>query len=140
MAQARRMIVQKGSLAQGGIVTLQQLGQLCLDSQKLLQMNKLVPSQLPYDHLMNVVSYLVKTQVENMLPPEARTRTTKLAICEANEAVINICFKGRSKALRHLHRTHPVAVDWLFEVFAKVGDTSKLYLPNGRLQASSPNL
>ena len=33
-----------------------------------------------------------------------------MIICEDNEAVIKICLKGRSQALRHLHRTHRAAV------------------------------
>ena len=40
---------------------------------------------------------------------------------EDNEAVIKICQKGGSGALRHCHRTHRVAVDWLSEVFNTTG-------------------
>lgn len=40
---------------------------------------------------------------------------------EDNEAVIKICYKSRIGALRHCHRTHRVAMDWLFEVFKGVG-------------------
>ena len=39
-----------------------------------------------------------------------------MIICEDNEAVIGICLKGRSRALRHLHRTHRVAVDWIYDM------------------------
>ena len=39
-----------------------------------------------------------------------------LVIMEDNEAVIKILIKGRSNALRHLHRTHRINIDWLFEI------------------------
>ena len=35
-----------------------------------------------------------------------------LIIMEDNEAVIKILLKGRSNALRHLHRTHRIHIDW----------------------------
>ena len=40
-----------------------------------------------------------------------------LIVWEDNEAVIKIIMKGRSKALRHVNRTHRVNIDWLFEFF-----------------------
>ena len=33
---------------------------------------------------------------------------------EGNEAVIKMIFKGTSRAMRHMSRTHRVALDWLF--------------------------
>ncbi|MDP7560176.1 MAG: hypothetical protein QF745_06510, partial [Planctomycetota bacterium] len=50
---------------------------------------------------------MTHTQAENK---------TQMIICEDNEAVIKICLKGRSQALRHLHRTHRVAVDWIYDM------------------------
>ena len=38
-----------------------------------------------------------------------------LVILEDNDAVIKMCIKGRSPALRHVLRTHRVDLDWLFE-------------------------
>ena len=38
-----------------------------------------------------------------------------LYVFEDNEAVINMIFKGRSPTMRHVSRTHRVALDWLFE-------------------------
>ena len=38
-----------------------------------------------------------------------------LYICEDNEAVIKIMIKGRSPTLRHVSRTHGVALDWFFD-------------------------
>ena len=38
-----------------------------------------------------------------------------LYVFEDNEAVINIIIKGRSPTVRHVSRTHRVALDWLFD-------------------------
>ena len=34
---------------------------------------------------------------------------------EDNEAVIKMIIKGRSPTMRHVSRTHRVALDWLFD-------------------------
>ena len=39
-----------------------------------------------------------------------------MIVCEDNEAVIKVCAKGRSNALRHLPRVHTIALNWLFGV------------------------
>ena len=36
-------------------------------------------------------------------------------MCDDNEAVIKMIIKGRSPTMRHVSRTHRVALDWLFE-------------------------
>ena len=41
---------------------------------------------------------------------------TQMILCEDNEAVIKICAKGRSDALRHLPRVHKITLNWLFDV------------------------
>ena len=38
-----------------------------------------------------------------------------LYVFEDNEAVINMITKGRSPTMRHVSRTHRVALDWLFD-------------------------
>ena len=38
-----------------------------------------------------------------------------LYVFEYNEAVIEIIIKGRSPTMRHVSRTHRVALDWLFD-------------------------
>ena len=38
-----------------------------------------------------------------------------LYVFEDNEAVIKMIIKGRSPTMRHVSRTHRVAVDWLFD-------------------------
>ena len=37
-----------------------------------------------------------------------------LYVSENNEAVIKMILKGRSRTMRHVSRTHRVALDWLF--------------------------
>ncbi len=39
-----------------------------------------------------------------------------MIVCEDNGAVIKICAKGRTNAFRHLHGTHRIATDWIYEV------------------------
>ena len=36
-------------------------------------------------------------------------------VCEDDEAVIKMIIKGRSPRMRHVSRTHKVALDWLFD-------------------------
>ena len=36
-------------------------------------------------------------------------------VFEDNEAVIKMIFKGRRPTMRHVSRTHRVALDWLFD-------------------------
>ena len=38
-----------------------------------------------------------------------------LYVCEDNEAVIKMIIEGRSPTMRHVSRTHRVALDWLFD-------------------------
>ena len=39
----------------------------------------------------------------------------QLHICVENKAVIKMIIKGRSPTMRHVSRTHRVALDWLFD-------------------------
>ena len=50
------------------------------------------------------------------VPPNAKLsrHSASLYIVEDNEAVIKLIFKGRSPTMRHVSRTHRVALDWLF--------------------------
>ena len=41
---------------------------------------------------------------------------TKLIIAEGSAAIAKIALTGRSQALRHLHRTHRIATDWIYEL------------------------
>ena len=38
-----------------------------------------------------------------------------MCLLEDNEAVIKMIIKGRSPTMRHVSRTHRVALDWLFD-------------------------
>ena len=51
------------------------------------------------------------------VPPNATQsrRTALLFIFDENEAVIRMIIKDRSPTMRHVARTHRVALDWLFE-------------------------
>ena len=42
-------------------------------------------------------------------------KESQLFIFEDNEAVIKMIIKGRSPTMRHVSRTHRVALDWLFD-------------------------
>ena len=43
-----------------------------------------------------------------------------LYVFEDNEAVIKMIIKGRSPTMRHVPRTHRVALDWLFHRISKI--------------------
>ena len=45
----------------------------------------------------------------------ASRKEAMLYICEDNEAVIKMIIKGRSPTMRHVSRTHRVALGWLFD-------------------------
>ena len=51
------------------------------------------------------------------VPSNARSSQSEsqLYIFEDNEAVIKMIIKGRSPTVRHVSRTHKVALDWLFD-------------------------
>ena len=46
---------------------------------------------------------------------QSASREALLYVFEDNEAVIKMIMKGRSQAMRHVSRTHRVALDWLFD-------------------------
>ena len=46
---------------------------------------------------------------------QSARQETLLYVFEDNEAVIKMIIKGRSPTLRHVSRTHSVALDWLFD-------------------------
>ena len=52
-----------------------------------------------------------------LFPQTSHFRIKKLCcMCfEDNEAMIKMIFKGRSRTMRHVSRTHRVALDWLFD-------------------------
>ena len=46
---------------------------------------------------------------------QSSRQETLLYVFEDNEAVIKMIMKGRSPTMRHVSRTHRVALDWLFD-------------------------
>ena len=46
---------------------------------------------------------------------QSASREALLYVFEENEAVIKMIIKGRSPTMRHVSRTHRVALDWLFD-------------------------
>ena len=48
---------------------------------------------------------------------QSASREALLYVFEDNEAVIKMIMKGRSPTMRHVSRTHRVALDWLFYRF-----------------------
>ena len=59
------------------------------------------------DVMQDIDSVLSKVQSAN--------REALLYVFEDNEAVIKMIIKGRSSTMRHVSRTHRVALDWLFD-------------------------
>ena len=47
--------------------------------------------------------------------PHSSQGESQLFIFDDNEAVIEMIVKGRSPTMRHVSRTHRVAIDWLFD-------------------------
>ena len=54
---------------------------------------------------------------DNLVPSNVQSshQEALLYVFEDNEAVIKMIIKGRSPAMRHVFRTHRVALDWLFD-------------------------
>ena len=60
-----------------------------------------------FNVLNNVDRVLSNVQVSH--------QEASLYVFEENEAVIKMIFKRRSPTMRHVCRTHRVALDWLFD-------------------------
>ena len=68
-------------------------------------------SQIPNKHI-NLDLTNVDHVSSNVKPSGS---SAMLYVFEDNEAVIKMIIKGRSPTLRHVSRTHRVALDWLFD-------------------------
>ena len=55
------------------------------------------------------------------------SREALLHAFEDNEAVIKMIFKGRGPAMRHVSRTHRVALDWLFDRINGPQDSNQIH-------------
>ena len=60
--------------------------------------------------ILNCSMWNTLPQTQNVL-----TLGTMLYTYEDNESVIQMLIKGRSPAMRHVSRTHRVALAWLFD-------------------------
>ena len=56
-----------------------------------------------------------KTLILFLQMSNPRRQEALLYVFEDNEAVIKMIMKGRSPTMRHVSRTHRVALDWLFD-------------------------
>ena len=60
-----------------------------------------------------------KSQLRNIDGVPSNVQSSRqealLYVFEDNEAVIKMIIKGRSSTMRHVSRTHRVALDWLFD-------------------------
>ncbi len=68
---------------------------------------------------ISILGTLRLEHVENFYLAKQYCPQVKLVVAEDNEAVIKIIKKGRSAKLRHIHRTHRVDTDWLYEIFSE---------------------
>ena len=60
-------------------------------------------------------SMLCKTLILFLQMSNPRSQEALLHVFEDNEVVIKMIMKGRSPTMRHVSRTHRVALDWLFD-------------------------
>ena len=59
---------------------------------------------------------VIPTNIDHIPPNTTHSSPSALLyVFEDNEAVIKIIIKGRSPTMRHVSRTHRVALDWLFD-------------------------
>ena len=68
---------------------------------------------------MSILGTLRLEHVENFYLAKKHCPQVKLVVAEDNEAVVKIIKKGRSAKLRHIHRTHRVDTDWLYDFFSE---------------------
>ena len=66
---------------------------------------------------------------------QSASREALLYVFEDNEAVIKMIMKGRSPTMRHVSRTHRVALDWLFDRI-NLDPKSNTSTPKTNLQTS----
>ena len=74
---------------------------------------------------MSTLGALWLEHVENFHLAKSFCPQVKLVVAEDHEAVIKIIKKGRSAKLRHIHRTHGVDTDWLYEIFSEPSNSMR---------------
>ena len=84
-----------------------------------LRMNKHEVRSTPHTNQKRKQSQLVINDLDNVdfIPSNVYSshQEALLYVFEDNEAVIKMMIKGRSPTMRHVFRTHRVALDWLFD-------------------------
>ena len=73
----------------------------------------------------NVLNYVDRVPSNVQFSPQEAL----LYVFEDNEAVIKMIIKGRSPTMRHVSRTHRVALDWLFDRIKSSTSTPNTNLP-----------
>ena len=70
-------------------------------------------------HLLRNIKNLTVNVMENIDSVPSNVQSLRqealLSVFEDNEAVIKMIIRGRSPTMRHVSRTHRVALDWLFD-------------------------
>ena len=72
-------------------------------------------------NVMENIDSVLSTNVQSV------RQEASLYVFEDNEAVIKMIIKGRSPTMRHVSRTHRVALDWLFD---RINLDSKIQIKN----------
>ena len=78
------------------------------------------PLQAAKPNMHNPIQFkhtnVIPTNTDHIPPNTTHSGSSAmLYVFEDNEAVINVIIKGRSPRMRHVSRTHRVALDWWFD-------------------------
>ena len=86
-------------------------------SQETCARQETIPSTKPRPkhQLKEANEMLINCQMWITYPPTHVLLKASLDIFEDNETLIKMIIKGRSPTMRHVSRTHRVALDWLFD-------------------------
>ena len=73
-----------------------------------------------YPNTHNLIQFkhtnVISTNIDQILSNTTHSgASAMLYFFEGNDAIIKILIKGRSPTMRHVSRTHGVALDWLFD-------------------------
>ena len=60
-------------------------------------------------------THVIPTNIDHIPTNTSNSGSSAMLSFEDNEAVIKMIIKGRSPTMRHVSRTHRVALDWLFD-------------------------
>ena len=108
--------IQPGHTSSGKLGQIQP-NQTCSRKLKYIQPNSTICDSKTKTQRVNRKQGVGQLSEVDRVPTNTRSSQGKsqLYICEDNEAVIKMTIKGRSPTMRHVSRTHRVALDWLFD-------------------------